>query len=309
MTRMIVLTKGLPGSGKTTWCKAQLADPSNRFKHITKDALREMLDGSVWSRENEKFVLKARDFLVEEALKAGYDVLVDDTNLHPKHLKRMTEIAKKHGALVDEKDFTHVTVEECIKRDLGRPNSVGEKVIRSMWKKFLFVPADVVPPPARVAGDAPRAIIVDIDGTVARMVARGPHDYAKVSTDAPKEQVIAVIGMWADATRGQHRQVIFCSGRPDSCRADTERWLKENVLSKVGIISSEWHLLMRPTWLAGSEGKAKDQRPDFVIKKELYDAKIKGGYNVDFALDDRNQTVEVWRREGILCMQVAPGEF
>lgn len=52
-----------------------------------------------------------------------------------------------------------------------------------------------------------------------------------------------------------------------------------------------------------------DMRKDFVIKKELYDAKIKNKYNVQFVLDDRNQIVDMWRGLGMTCLQVDYGNF
>ena len=53
-----------------------------------------------------------------------------------------------------------------------------------------------------------------------------------------------------------------------------------------------------------------DYRPDFEVKKEIYNGKIAIlGYNIDFALDDRNQIVDMWREMGIKTLQVEPGNF
>jgi hypothetical protein len=52
-----------------------------------------------------------------------------------------------------------------------------------------------------------------------------------------------------------------------------------------------------------------DTRKDSIIKEEIYRAEIENKYNVLFVLDDRNQVVELWRRLGLTCLQVAEGNF
>ena len=48
---------------------------------------------------------------------------------------------------------------------------------------------------------------------------------------------------------------------------------------------------------------------DSIIKKRIYEDHIKGKFNVEFVLDDRNQVVEMWRELGLTCLQVAEGDF
>lgn len=51
MQKVIVL-KGLPASGKSTWAK-NLVLKDSTYKRINKDDLRAMLDASKFSKENE----------------------------------------------------------------------------------------------------------------------------------------------------------------------------------------------------------------------------------------------------------------
>jgi hypothetical protein len=54
----------------------------------------------------------------------------------------------------------------------------------------------------------------------------------------------------------------------------------------------------------------KDQRKDSIVKKELFEESVRNNYNILFALDDRNQVVDMWRKElGIKCLQVNYGDF
>jgi hypothetical protein len=55
--------------------------------------------------------------------------------------------------------------------------------------------------------------------------------------------------------------------------------------------------------------KTDDFRKDSIIKEEIYQNEIEGKYNVLCVLDDRNQVVEFWRAKGLVCFQVAPGDF
>jgi hypothetical protein len=52
-----------------------------------------------------------------------------------------------------------------------------------------------------------------------------------------------------------------------------------------------------------------DFRSDDVFKKDVLDELINSGVKPDLVFDDRNSVVEMWRREGIPCFQVAEGDF
>jgi hypothetical protein len=52
-----------------------------------------------------------------------------------------------------------------------------------------------------------------------------------------------------------------------------------------------------------------DMRKDSVVKSELFWEHVAPNYNVQFVLDDRDQVVDFWRSIGLVCWQVAPGDF
>jgi hypothetical protein len=52
-----------------------------------------------------------------------------------------------------------------------------------------------------------------------------------------------------------------------------------------------------------------DYRDDGVIKFELLQKIREDGFNPTIAFDDRNRVVDMWRTNGIICAQVAPGDF
>jgi len=137
VTKLIV-TKGLPGSGKTTWAKAE----SERTGAIlvSRDDLRAMLHPGSWPFGDlmwEARCTVAQHALIEALLRDGASVIVHDTNLNRDHRHALLDIAIKTRAYQAVKSFTDVPLEECIARDAARPNPVGEAVIRGMWQKYL----------------------------------------------------------------------------------------------------------------------------------------------------------------------------
>ena len=145
------------------------------------------------------------------------------------------------------------------------------------------------------------ALIVDIDGTLAHHFdvdgnqTRGHHEYHLVGDDRPDYHIINMVRMYSAVGY----KILITSGRPDSRKGVDVYELTREWLDKHDVPYD--HIFMR----AGD-----DYRPDFEVKKEIYNAKISIlGYNIDFALDDRNQIVDMWRSIGIKTLQVEPGNF
>ena len=123
----LILCKGLPASGKSTWSKEYIKNNTNVVR-VNRDEIREMLGLHPWnpSYENKVVVSGEREF-IRGALKQGMDVIVDDTNLNPKVTEEWTNLGENLGAKVIVKEFD-VTLEECIRRDSLREGSVGKKL-------------------------------------------------------------------------------------------------------------------------------------------------------------------------------------
>lgn len=304
----LIITRGLPGSGKTTWAKDFIAWEPKFRKRVNRDDLRAMLHGG-FDRELENQVTKVQHGLVADQLRAGNTVVVDDTNLRLRVARDFHKLAVSAGATFEVNDsFLSVPVEECIRRDALRDpvTRVGAAVINRMHTQYQLAKGLEYPSlsPADLAGQRqayfpdeslPAAIICDIDGTLAAMNGRGPHDYHLVGGDTPREAVInAVHAAWCHGF-----ELIFLSGRPDSCRTDTIGWLKRHVLDS-GPARKPWALFMRETG---------DGRVDHQIKYEIFDERIRNNYRVHWAYDDRDQVVQMWREIGVDCFQVAPGAF
>lgn len=300
--RTLTITRGLPASGKSSWAKAQLAEYPDSIARVNRDDLREMLFHKAdYTGRQEVVVTKVQRAIAQILLDAEYDVIADDTNLPPRYAREWWAFALKAGASRFVMNHFETCLDECLRRDAAREKPVGEKVIRRMYErgmrngKFLPVtpPKETVPPPVPVPyvpdPEKPKAIIVDVDGTVALMGDRNPYDMTRVSQDEPNAAVVEVVRRMAMAGY----RIIFCSGRTADGRIDTVHWLGRR-------FGGDWELFMRAVG---------DSRKDSVVKLEIFNEHIRDNYNVVAVFDDRDQVVEMWRDLGLTCMQVAPGAF
>lgn len=299
----LIITRGLPGSGKTYYASKWVAeDPSTRAC-VNRDDLRSMIHDGAWIKGvTEPRIIAARDAVIFALLKRGVSVICSDTNLPQRTVRDLAQLAKRAGVELRVADFTHVPVETCIERDAKRDRTVGEQVIRDMHMRYLNGRDLPLPLPGDVENESagviryeakpgtPRAILVDIDGTVALMGDRSPYDESCVDKDEPNEPVIRVVrALW----KAGHAVVVM-SGRTEGCRDATVDWL-------------EWHLGVP---FAGPFMRAVgDQRKDSIVKGELFDAHVRDAYDVACVLDDRAQVVAMWRSLGLTVLQVADGDF
>lgn len=293
----LTITRGYPGSGKTTAALLWVSQAPGRVR-VNRDDLRVTLYGQHrLDFLQEQTVTTVQHAAVRALLDAGKHVIVDDTNLRLRYARAFADIAVEKGVVLDVWDMP-VPVDECIARDAARDRVVGEDVIVGMAARFPF-PLPPVEPSKRTADTPPAAYepnlslpsawLVDIDGTLALMGDRSPYDTTRVGEDAANTVIADLAVMLAE-----HDRLVIMSGRDEVCRADTEQWLHENL----GDAWAELH--MRP------EG---DRRADYIVKADLFDRHVRDRWNVIGILDDRTQVVRMWRAMGLTCLQVADGDF
>lgn len=131
----IIFCKGLPGSGKSTWSKQYCLD-NPEFVRINKDDVRKIMGSLPYKKSTEEYTLFIQRLIGIVALKNGKSIIVDDTNFANYHHEFWSNIAKNTGIGFEEKYFD-TSVEECIRRDSGRLEKVGEAVILEMYKKHV----------------------------------------------------------------------------------------------------------------------------------------------------------------------------
>lgn len=144
----LIICQGLPASGKTTWAKAWAnEDPEHRIR-FNRDDVRNML-GRYWVPKRENFINTIYDSFMDEAMLAGYDIVIDNMNLNKKTLKEIEDLVKEFNEwialapLVDApyyeieyKSFLDTPLEICIERDSKRESPIGESTIRNLYNKY-----------------------------------------------------------------------------------------------------------------------------------------------------------------------------
>jgi predicted secreted acid phosphatase len=144
---------------------------------------------------------------------------------------------------------------------------------------------------------ADELVIFDIDGTLADLserihhVKKNPKNWDAFYQGMAQDKAIHSMVRLCNILYASGIQIILCSGRNESHRAETIEWL-----AKQGV---NYHdLLLR---------KESDRRSDTVVKREMLSAIDKS--KILFVVEDRIRVVEMWRSEGLVCLQCAPGEF
>lgn len=304
----LILTRGLPGSGKSTWATEWVRmDPDNRVR-INRDDIRAMLGitTGIGTPTQEAQVSAIEKASAKAALETGADVVIDATNLNPRFVREWFKIGR-----VEFKDFP-VAIDGCVLRDGFRHKyggrGVGEPVIRAIAKRAKVQEDGTLPAPPKqpepfvfthiderpASPQRERAIIVDIDGTVADMAGhRGPYDTSKYDLDEPHRDVIEIVNaLKSDGDDGTYMDVIFVSGRDTKFRQVTLNWLSAH-----GIYYPR--LYMRP------EG---DTRNDAIVKHDLYYEHIHDAWRVVGVFDDRARVLRMWRQIGLTTFAVGDTE-
>ena len=141
-------------------------------------------------------------------------------------------------------------------------------------------------------------IVFDMDGTLCNiehrlhLIQNKPKDwpafFRACVDDKPVLNLLALCSQLILAGNA----VDIWSGRSDIVRPQTERWLNQ-------------HAIGYRTLRMREDG---DYRADDIVKGEWLDAMPREEWP-DVAFDDRQRVVDMWRSRGVLCCQVAPGDF
>lgn len=140
-------------------------------------------------------------------------------------------------------------------------------------------------------------VVFDIDGTLADVserlhhVRKQPKDWDAFFEGMAQDKAIRSMVRLSNILHAAGITIILCTGRLERHRSETVAWLKQE-----GVRYHE--LLMR---------RDGDRRSDVVAKREMLAHVDKR--RILFVVEDRSRVVEMWRAEGLVCLQCAPGEF
>ena len=278
----LVCTVGISGSGKTTWAESLGIEwyNINRDNHRFKLFCDGKPDWSLYkfTKERENQVTSRCNDDFNWAVHRELNIVVSNTNLNQKDITYWQEKAESVGYEFEVKYFP-ITLTEALKRDKKRGAlSVGQDVLFDQWQKWLTITNAPKHVPCEFK---PKAIILDIDGTIALTDGRSHYDYSEaVLTDKPRADVLEMVEAYAESTDSL---IICVSGREDVCREHTIAWLKKYMV--------DWNVLFMR--------KAGDTRCDTVVKEEIFWTHIDLFYNVIAAFDDRPKMIRKFKDIGI----------
>lgn len=323
-----IIARGIPGSGKSTWAEKWVQeDPLNRVR-VNRDDLRRHLiqaEPDKWSSPDGWYVYKDgaldSDFeqrvtgleqgIIHRALKTGKSVVSDNTNLPNKACKNWVKLASRYNVPVRTKEFP-ISMEEAIKRDAARDRKVGPKVIEMMFKRlgpngeFHHVdgtfPVQQFKAPEKIGQ---HAVGFDMDGTlndirpvrhfVDKVANNGRRDFDSFHRGSlfcpPNREVVQML---KDAKEAGFA-ILITTARSEQYREVSQRWLHEQ-----GIEFDNYYCRAN-----------NDQRPDYEVKKDMYD-EISKHYDLVHQVDDNPQAVSAWQEKGVLVTTVPgflPGEL
>ena len=296
--KKLILTRGIQGSGKSTWARQWVEkDPENRVR-INNDDIRNML-GKYWVTSRENLVSSIKNNMAEEAINRGYDIVVDNMNLNPREVKLWEKVVELNNEdpdgykyEIEFKDF-FIPLEECIRRDAMRPNPIGEKVIRETWKRYKhFIQTTEVEKYVnnlRKYTGKPKCIVIDMDSTMCFNTTKRPWfgDGAAegMINDVPNTGVCEMIRQLQEDF-----VIIVATGRDTTQEEVTKQWL-----AKQGINPDEFYFRTKG-----------DFRKGVVVKKEQIEA-ILEKYDIVAIFDDCEPIVDMYREMGLTVLQPNKG--
>jgi predicted kinase len=126
----VVLTIGLPGSGKTTWYKRRGVTP------LSSDLLRSLLFDDITEQRYQGLVFSTLRSLLRARLIAKMPWnYVDATNLSPHERKQWIKMAKSFGYEV-QAVFFDVPLAVCMERNSKRDRQVTDDVMQKMAERL-----------------------------------------------------------------------------------------------------------------------------------------------------------------------------
>lgn len=324
----LVILVGVSGSGKSTFALKHF----NPFSICSSDACREEIvfggppkdvpPADYWPQMQavSKQAFEKMHRQLDYFLSTNTLTVADATSLRASARLGLEQLAIKNNHAPVIYLVFDFPLQLCIDRDASRRYPVGEAVVQKQFTQLQHAIGDLkklsnatiitqencdqlqielvkssmnvqsAPVPAPVVKNT---IVVDLDGTLANIQHRlhflrtEPPNwdafYEACDKDLPKPWCVELI----KSMKAAGYRVILVSARTNKVLEKTRQWLKE-----IGLFDLVELTLVRD---------GKDNTPDQILKKSWLDAF--GKEQILFVVDDRQRVVDMWRENGLTCLQ------
>lgn len=126
MSKTLILTVGLPRSGKSTWAL------QTGYPVVNRDAIRLALHGQAYIQSAEDMVTAIETYMIKALFLAGHDIVIVDAT-HTTRVRR-----DRWESLEWERKFAvfDASAAECVQRAVSGDRDDLVPVIRRMWGNY-----------------------------------------------------------------------------------------------------------------------------------------------------------------------------
>jgi predicted kinase len=273
----VVIVRGLPSSGKTTYAMKLIESAPNRWTRVSRADLNKSLRFS--STSEIKILNKLRNKLIEDLVSSGKDVIIDDVNLQQaqlNELKRLIVASTKVPIIIHEVPF-NTSISECISRSPEKKDNImklSENFNRELKEVSMLYEPSV----------NNKAVIVDIDGTILEQI----DNVFAFDDDFVAKPKHTICNLVSSLYKTGHK-ILFLTARNEAGRDLAHSHIKQCIPS----IGDDYELYMRDD---------SDDRPSGDLKSDIYCTNIRPHYDVVLFIDDLEENIVAFRELGILSL-------
>jgi len=285
----VYILRGVSGSGKST--KRKELCRGKQVNVISYDEMRTTFYKNYsFYPKNEAILQSIALQAFERFLTMPEDVIIDNTNLNPHHVKLFIDLIKEYQQTRDIKlkwiDLTNIPLKTLLANNKTKSIPVDENIIKDQFSKlskYSNFYDELEKVDYKIFNDITKkdkCAIFDLDGTLALAKTRSYKDQVGAIDDVLSDYVYKLYKSYPD-------YIIICTARPETMMEETLAWLELHEIAYDEILFRE----------------KDDTRSDHIVKQNMWEI-IARHYYIDFIVDDRLSVTNHARKLGLNVLSV-----